>query len=504
MTTIIRITEEDDIQFHRATDSQNTDMDPNPNDTTTKGISLKRVALFVVILVAIFVAGMFYQEALYQLSHEVILSLAETTSESQLGFYELLSELTEDHIYIIASIILSPLLSRERFWYYILGMQFATITKSNIKMIKSEPRPAWVWSDVPAYGCATSFGSPSGHSTRAANIVFMVILDVFFASSWSRKAYPHLNKISIRSHPVIFSLLVLLVITFWPLIVYDRIVLGKHTLNQVLLGSQTGIWCAFFSHYVLRDFIFSHVRRVTSAGTKLDSQTARSYIMGSTLIVMAVYSLYLIVGFICQATHQLQQTWLINLRDTCGEHYEVDADGNLIANSSGMYTGTMVDAASVFGIYGLFLGQILFRSKGYGKLYSDAYTSKAGVAHQAVFMAILFVLVKVPYWVRDMVSEDIPQVTMALFVVALPTFIVYLVATLYLPALGAKLASYPEVFMDEEEDESSKAVKAGDDAQKQERSFSGLFSKSMSQTSLIGKLFLTYEFVIFEIWDLFK
>ena len=87
-------------------------------------------------------------------------------------------------------------------------MQFATITKSNIKMIKSEPRPAWVWSDVPAYGCATSFGSPSGHSTRAANIVFMVILDVFFASAWSRKAYPHLNKISIRSHPVIFTLLV--------------------------------------------------------------------------------------------------------------------------------------------------------------------------------------------------------------------------------------------------------------------------------------------------------
>lgn len=203
----------------------------------------------------------------------------------------------------------------------------------------------------------------------------MILLDLFFPSNWSLKKMPHLNTYSPRKNPFYFTLAVLFVCTFWPLCVTDRIVLGKHTLNQVLLGSQTGIWSAFFTHFVLRDCVFSHVRRITSAGTGLDKKTARSYIFAATWIVTIAYSLMIIIGLVSQATHTMKQEWLINLRDTCGKVYETDENGLLIPNNDGMYTGTLVYFASIFGYYGLFIGQVLFRVRGYGKLFHDAYTS---------------------------------------------------------------------------------------------------------------------------------
>ena len=95
---------------------------------------------------------------------------------------ELYSELTEGFVYTLGFVAMSPFLSRERFWYYLLSIEFASYAKTNLKMIQSEPRPVWEWSDLSDLGCSASFGSPSGHSTRSANLAFILVLDHFFAS----------------------------------------------------------------------------------------------------------------------------------------------------------------------------------------------------------------------------------------------------------------------------------------------------------------------------------
>ena len=107
----------------------------------------------------------------------------------------------------------------------------------DLKMIMSEPRPIWVWPDISETGCKTSFGSPSGHSTRSANLALMFILDLFFASEWSRKKHEGLNQMRVGTHKLTFALATLLGLSFWIFNVYNRIYIGKHTLDQVLLGS---------------------------------------------------------------------------------------------------------------------------------------------------------------------------------------------------------------------------------------------------------------------------
>ena len=105
-------------------------------------------------------------------------------------------------------------------------------------MLESEPRPVWAWgSDIAPYSCSMSFGSPSGHSTRSANLAFMVILDMFFASDWSRKNYAHLKQKMPRSNILLFLSIIVLTFAFWFAQLYDRVFLGKHSLNQIILGS---------------------------------------------------------------------------------------------------------------------------------------------------------------------------------------------------------------------------------------------------------------------------
>ena len=86
-------------------------------------------------------------------------------------------------------------------------------------------------------GCTASFGLPSGHSTESANFVLVLLLDQFMPSKWSKITYPDLNSNTMANAPYAFAALILLFLTYWPLVIYDRIVLGKHTLNQVVLGS---------------------------------------------------------------------------------------------------------------------------------------------------------------------------------------------------------------------------------------------------------------------------
>ena len=222
--------------------------------------------LYIAALSCLLGLSTLYKDTLFEASHERIKSLQEgrDLDSSYVKFMETFSELTDDFDYMMVILALSPFLSRERFWYILIANQITNFVKINLKMTISEPRPTWAWSDLSSLGCSSSFGSPSGHSARSSNLAFIVILDLFFASEWSQRKYPHLNKMTPKTHKLVFVLVSFCAIGFWFLNLFDRVFLGKHTLNQVFLGSQIGIWSACFAHFVLRDSIYSHFNKLTN------------------------------------------------------------------------------------------------------------------------------------------------------------------------------------------------------------------------------------------------
>ena len=192
-----------------------------------------RCAIFIAVLVVLLLISLAYRDALFDASHDVILNLQEgkTHDSTSVKFMEWFSEYTEDHHYVWFLILMTPFMSRERFWYYIVSIQLATFTKLNLKMIFSQPRPTWIWPDVSDIGCSSSFGSPSGHATRAANFAWMAVLDLFFSSQWNRDNFPKHKQMKVGSHILVFVPVLLIALTFWILNVVDRLFLGKHALD---------------------------------------------------------------------------------------------------------------------------------------------------------------------------------------------------------------------------------------------------------------------------------
>ena len=48
---------------------------------------------------------------------------------------EIFSNMTDDEIYVLVFVAISPFFSRERFWYYLISVQFASFVKINLKMV---------------------------------------------------------------------------------------------------------------------------------------------------------------------------------------------------------------------------------------------------------------------------------------------------------------------------------------------------------------------------------
>ena len=106
-----------------------------------KHFSLTKCATYFAVLAALFGLSKLYAEPLYNKSHEVILNLQQAhlnedgTFTDTTRFMKNFSGWTEDESYILAFLIASVFMSRERFWYYFISMCFASTMKINLKMI---------------------------------------------------------------------------------------------------------------------------------------------------------------------------------------------------------------------------------------------------------------------------------------------------------------------------------------------------------------------------------
>ena len=181
-----------------------------------------------------------------------------------------------------------------------------------------------------------------------------------------------------------FGLTSLLCVGFWLLIVYDRIVLGKHTLNQVFFGSQVGIWCALFSHFCMRDLIFRHITRLTHE--KPDAQIkAFKYILCASLLTLTCVLLTVITGLVMASDlaggSKVDPQWFLNIRHFYCPTFKFEVDGQGEVVTGGIYRSSVKNYVYNSAVLFLYIGQVMFRNKGSAyRLGTDAYTSRKGFA----------------------------------------------------------------------------------------------------------------------------
>ena len=80
--------------------------------SASEHLSTKKIACFGAALATIFVGHAFYQDALFEASHNVIVSLQKDRSEASYKFFNWLSDATNEDIYSKIPLLLLPFLSR--------------------------------------------------------------------------------------------------------------------------------------------------------------------------------------------------------------------------------------------------------------------------------------------------------------------------------------------------------------------------------------------------------
>jgi len=100
-------------------------------------------------------------------------------------------------------------------------------------------------SEIKCFECSENYGNPSGHSIDAAFAPLVLLLDLFSGVEgfW-------LPKI------LFFGLVYPGYVAF---VAYDRLFLGVHSIDQVVLGVQVGFVGALAMHNAMRSSIYEHL-----------------------------------------------------------------------------------------------------------------------------------------------------------------------------------------------------------------------------------------------------
>ena len=127
--------------------------------------------------------------------------------------------------------------------------------------------------DIYCVSCSKEFGNPSGHSTAASMISFVLFFDLFYGipvdvlinthRSQGNSDNPLSEDFYYANSPCAQCLALFLAIFWCICIPANRVILGQHSIDQVLFGMSLGISNALCCHFFLRDHIMSYIIKVT-------------------------------------------------------------------------------------------------------------------------------------------------------------------------------------------------------------------------------------------------
>lgn len=198
------------------------------------------VIVIISFMISIMILEIFIRESVFNLSVEFITYIHKTFKDKALyDFAVFLSSLIKDKILIILFIVIYNYANILKSLAFITAVGSHNVINEYLKMIYQSPRPYWMGSDINLLECDYTYGNPSGHSF-ASIVVFMITYKVLFSHNKSLKSLKYLK---------IFFLILLFCLSI--LIACSRVVLGVHSINQIVYGFTLGLIFFYLIAYLL-------------------------------------------------------------------------------------------------------------------------------------------------------------------------------------------------------------------------------------------------------------
>ena len=190
----------------------------------------KNINIFILILLPlIIISEEFYREPLFNYSLKFEKNIQNSTSENAIIFFRFITVVGCDYFIAISLVIIFLGFSFIQTIVYFFGITLSIYMQSLMKIIYGDSRPFMERQELFKGICDGGFGNPSGHALVSFFIYLVLIHYIMNHKFFNEKI-------------IIKILLISILVTLLLLVVFSRIILGIHSINQIIFGSLLGIW----------------------------------------------------------------------------------------------------------------------------------------------------------------------------------------------------------------------------------------------------------------------
>ena len=191
--------------------------------------------IIIIISIILFIIEFFYRDPLFKYSLDFEKNWQENATKETITTFKIFTKIGGEYLMAVPVIIVLWFFTLIKSYVYLMGFIFCLQFHSMMKIWYGNKRPFWQDPSLYKGICDGGFGNPSGHSITTS----FLYLSLFF--------YYTQAKVTRDKYKI------LIIILFWILmILLSRIILGMHSVNQIIYGTSLGLIISSFIFIVFK------------------------------------------------------------------------------------------------------------------------------------------------------------------------------------------------------------------------------------------------------------
>ena len=318
------------IEIANCKSSDFIEIKPEGNYIKNTFISQIKSNLIIVILSIItIISEILYRDALFEFSLDFEEDWQKNSPKQIINFFKFITKFGGEYLMPIPIFFIFCFFSLIESSIYIFGLIFVLHFHSMMKIWYGSIRPFWKNKDLFQEVCDGGFGNPSGHSISSTYLYLMLFI--------------YLSQTKLLYKRYIIQTILFLILLIWIiLIILSRLILGMHSINQVIYGSTLGLIVV-----LLISVVFKLHQMPVIYYKKLFKEKIYISIIFSLILFLSIFSI--ISNFAFDNKSQIKKYEKI-LNEKCQnlpEYRKFNLDG-------------LFGSFIIFGLLGMYSGQILF------------------------------------------------------------------------------------------------------------------------------------------------
>ena len=196
--------------------------------------------ILLIFIPIIIIIEIFYRKPLFDATIPFEEKLQKSLSKNYINFFRIISKLGGGVLIVVGILLIVLSSSIIQYTLLFFGLLFSIYLHCVLKGLYREERPYWINNKLFQGECQTGFGNPSGHSFNSFYF-YMTFSDLIV-----------INLIRKKFHYFIEYLIYLIFFIWCALIAFSRLVMGVHSINQILYGSSFGFMIFITFSYIFR------------------------------------------------------------------------------------------------------------------------------------------------------------------------------------------------------------------------------------------------------------